>query len=288
MTNPLWKQIPPFKIPNTQHHLIGYSVAAKNTCFYVPEMQIMLDAGLEHEFIPEHVFITHGHSDHSKSIPQSIIQLTNAKEKQNKKIINIYVPLEIVDYVKNYIYAFYTMSKNNPHNKSHLKYKLIGVKPGERINVIINNKKHIVEVIKCFHTVPCVGYGFIETRKRLKEEYKGKEGKELAVLKKSGVEIMEEFEFPLFCYLGDTNEWVVKDHTLEKYNTIMIECSFITPDQIEQARKKRHIYIEKIEDFIKNHTTKTFILYHFSSRYDKEEIEAYFKSHNYTNVVIWV
>ena len=184
MTNPLWKQIPPYKIPNTQHHLTGYSVAAKNTCFYVPEMQIMLDAGLEHEFIPDHVFITHGHSDHSKSVPQSIIQLTNSKEKQNKKIINIYVPIEIMDYVKNYIHAFYTMSKNNPHNKSHMKYKLIGVKPGERFEALINNKKHIVEIIKCFHTVPTVGYGFIEIRKRLKEEYRELDRKELVELKK--------------------------------------------------------------------------------------------------------
>ena len=68
----------------------------------------------------------------------------------------------------------------------------------------------------------------------------------------------------------------------------MIECSFISDDQIEQARKKRHIYIKNIEPFIKDNPDKTFILYHFSSRYEKEEINTYFKTNGYTNAVLWI
>ena len=262
MSNAHWKIVPSTKLPGSQFTLTGYSCAAKNTCFYIPEMKVMLDAGLEHEYIPDHVFITHGHSDHSKNIPQSIIQLSNFKNKEKKKI-NIYVPTEMVEYITKYIDAFYVMSKNSPKHKAHTKYNLIGVNANCRINVMIRNTKYIVEIIKCYHTVPCVGYGFIEIRKRLKTEYKELTQHQIVELKKQGLEIMEEYEYPYFCYLGDSNEWVFTNkensEILKKYNIIMSECTFITEDQIEQARHKKHIFFGNIEQIIKDNQNKTFI-----------------------------
>ena len=78
----LWKKVLPIKIPNTQLTLMGYSVAARNTAFYIPEMKIMLDCGIENEYIPDHIFITHCHADHSKNIPLNIVQLSNIKSKE--------------------------------------------------------------------------------------------------------------------------------------------------------------------------------------------------------------
>lgn len=291
MSDHYWKIVTPTKITGTQFTLIGYSWAAKNTCFYVPEMKVMLDAGVEHEYIPDHVFITHCHSDHSKNLPQSIIQLSNFKSTEKKKI-NIYVPIEMVDKIKSYIDAFYVMSKNNPKHKAHSKYNLIGVTPNTRIDVIIRNTKYIVEVIKCYHTVPCVGYGFIEVRKRLKPEYKNLTQPEIVALKKTGVQIMEEYEHPQFCYLGDSNEWVFTSRDtspiLEKYNFIMTECTFLTSDQKDQAHQKKHTLIDNIEPIIRENPNKTFVLYHFSDRYTKDEIVDFFKDKDYKNIIVWV
>lgn len=287
----IWKQIPPLKIPGTAFTLRGSSWAARNTCFYIQEMDVMLDAGLEHEYIPEHLFITHGHSDHSKNIPQAIVQLSNIKS-QNQKKVNIYVPKEIHEYVYKYIDAFYIMSKNNPKHKAHGKYNLIPVEYNSRIEVIIRNIKYIVEIIKCFHSVPCVGYGFIQMRKKLKSEFKDLEGHEIAELRKSGIEVMNDVEYPMFCYLGDSNEYVFTNketsEMLNKYPVIMSECTFITADQIEQAHKKRHIHIDGIHELITKTLDKTFILYHFSERYNEQEIIDFFISKNYPNVIPWV
>lgn len=291
--NSIWTHVTPIKIPNTYFTLTGYSWAARNTSFYIPEMKIMLDCGVEHEYIPDHVFITHGHCDHSKNIPNTIIQLSNYKIKQQqKKKVNIYVPIEIVGYVKNYIDAFYVMSKNNPTHDAHNKYNLIPVETNTRIQIAIRNTKYIVEIIKCFHTVPCVGYGFIEVRNRLKSEYKGISRQELVNLKKTGIEIQEEYEHAMFCYLGDTNEWVYTNketsETLKKYSVIISECSFIDTSQIEQAKKKKHIYIENIDEIIKNNLNKTFILYHFSDRYDDQDLIDFFIKKGYPNVFPWI
>ena len=289
-----WDIIPPLTIPNMQVKLKGYSWAAKNTGFYIPEMKIMLDCGVENDFIPDHVFITHGHSDHSRDIPNVIVQLSNYKNSGsfNNKKVNIYAPIEIVEYIRNYIDAFYIMSKNNPTHKAHCKYNLIPVQTNTRIQITIRNIEHIVEIIKCYHTVPCVGYGFIELRKRLKEQYRGLSKEELITLKKNGIDILENYEHPLFCYLGDTNEWVFTNNEssdiLKKYNVIITECSFINVDQLQQAKTKKHIYIEHIDEYIKTNFNKTFILYHFSDRYDEQEIIDFFIKKNYANVIPWV
>ena len=289
--NSIWNQIPSTKIPGTQFTLIGHSWAAKNTCFYVQEMKMMLDCGVPNNWVPDHVFITHGHSDHSKEIPNTIVQLSSFKNQQQKKV-NIYAPIEMVEYIRNYIDAFYIMSKNNPTHKVHSKYNLIPVEANTRIQITIRNIKHIVEIIKCFHTVPCVGYGFIEIRKRLKQEFHGLTQQEIIAIKKSGIDIQEEFEHPLFCYLGDTNDWVFTNketsEILKKYSVIMSECSFISEDQLAQAKKKKHIYIENIDEIIKNNLNKTFILYHFSDRYEEQDLIDFFIKKGYPNVLPWV
>jgi ribonuclease Z len=282
-----WKQVSPITIPNSQLKLTGYSWAAKNTSFYIPELKIMLDCGVENDYIPNHIFISHCHADHSKNIPLNIIQLNNSKCKEKRKI-NYYVPEVMVDCVINYIDSFFIMSKNNPNHKAHQTYNIIGVKDNSRIELLIRNKKFIVEVVKCFHTVPCVGYGFIEVRQRLKDEFKNLQREQIIELKKSGVEIQKEVEIPLFCYLGDSNERVFSNDLLKKYSVIMSECTFLYPDQINDAKHKKHIHFDNLKNIIEANMDKTFILYHFSDRFEKEEIVNFFNQKHYNNVILWV
>jgi len=111
-------------------------------------------------------------------------------------------------------------------------------------------------------------------------------------LKKAGNEIQEEYEHPLFCYLGDSNEWVFTNREtselLKKYPVIMSECSFITADQVQQAKTKKHIYIENIDEIIKSMSEKIFILYHFSDRYEEQTIIDFFINKKYKNVLPWI
>lgn len=284
----LWNKVQPIKIPSTQFTLTGYSRASKNTSFYIPEMKIMLDCGIENEYIPDHIFVTHCHADHSKNIPLNLVQLGNIKNKENTKKINFYVPQQMQNITREFIHVYYVMSKNNPNHKVHNKYNLIGVTENTRMPLIIRNKKYIIDIIKCFHTVPCVGYGFIEVRTKLKDEYKDLTREDIIKLKKTGVDIQQEIEVPLFCYLGDTDERVFVNNVVDKYPVIIIECTFIHPDQLENAKNKKHIHINNIENILMTHTDKMFILYHFSDRYEREEIIEFFNKKNYKNVIIWI
>ena len=277
----------------------------------------MLDAGIGNEYIPDHIFLTHGHGDHSKNLPLSFINLCNYKfkmseeaiqNKKNKQIklkkcintsdllmqegvqrkTNIYVPIEIEQYVRDYIHSFYVLSKNNPNHKAHNKYNLIPVKPEEKFSIIIRNKKWQIEIIQCYHTVPCRGYGFSEVRRKLKDEYVGFPREELIKLRKQNIEIEREVTVPVFCYLGDTTEKVFINESVKNYPIIMIECTFLFPDQLENAKNKKHVHIENLESFIKQMDKTTFILYHFSDRYENDEIKDFFKEKNYDNVKVWI
>lgn len=59
-----------FPKPYQQYTLIGRSRAAWHTSFVVPELNLLLDAGLVvDKSRPKHIFLTHGHSDHTLLAP---------------------------------------------------------------------------------------------------------------------------------------------------------------------------------------------------------------------------
>jgi len=275
------------KIPGTYLTLIGYSRAADETCFYIQELDIMLDCGMKNNFMPDHIFITHGHSDHSRNMPCSLLELGNSKNSSNTKHPIFYLPIEIVDLGKQYIHSFYALSKFNPNTKIHNKYDIVGVIPNKKIEIEIKNKKFIVEIIKCFHRVPCVGYGFTEVRQKLKDEYLTLKGNEIRDLKNEGIQITKDVEYPLFCFLGDTMENIFNVTSILNYPVIMIECSFLYDDEIQMAKEKSHISWFVLEPFVKAHPNKTFILFHFSKRYTVDEIKNFFDG-KYNNIILWI
>ncbi len=52
------------KIKGTEFTLMGFSVAALRTNFFVRELNVMFDAGLSSNYSPTNIFLTHCHSDH--------------------------------------------------------------------------------------------------------------------------------------------------------------------------------------------------------------------------------
>lgn len=272
--NAFWKERSSFQIPGTPYTLIGKSIAAVCTSFYIPELRIMFDCGVPHGFTPETVFITHGHLDHIKSVPETIIQQGNANSTVKIKP-NIFVPVEADELFKQHIYSIFALSKHNPNHKMGSKYTLFSCTEKTRIDITIKNKPWIVEVFKCYHTTPCRGYGLIEKRPKLKKEFFGLDGKQLGQLKKQGVQITEDVEFPIICFLGDSTTQVFNDTEIFKYPVIMTECTFFEPEMKSVAWKKKHTHWPNLIEIIKAHPKNFFIVYHFSDRYDNTILEEY-------------
>ena len=280
MENIYWTKVNTRKLKNTPYTIIGYSQAARHTGFYIPELRIALDIGVPSNHSPEYIFITHGHLDHCCCLPNSIID-TGTIQPQ------IFVPKSCEEQVRNYIHHTFVLTKNTPNPKIHNKYTMYGVIPEDRIGIQIKKMPYIIDIIKSNHTVPCLSYGFNEIRTKLKEEYKDCTQEELERKKHENYEITYMIEVPQFCFVGDTDEKILTNTILKKFPTIIIECTFLYDEHIKIAKKDKHMHWNNLEKYINDNPEITFILIHFSARYTKDEITAFFDNKKKDNIVIW-
>lgn len=282
----LWSSVEPYKFPNTQYTLRGYSRAAYMTSFVIPELDIMLDCGVPNAFFPQYVFITHGHIDHVFQLP-----LCSVKSARSKTIITkkptYYVPHEMCDHIDNFIFATYMMSKNNTHHRMRDTYNIVGVQFNDTFDLVLKKQHWKIQVFRCDHRTPCAGYGFNNIRKKLNAEYVGKTSNELKLLKQQGIDIMVDVDHHIFCYLGDSSIAVFDNTDIFNYNTIIVECTYLYEDDIVHADKNKHIHWLQLEEIVYTHPHNIFILIHFSQRYSNSEIWAFFEHVQYKNIVIW-
>jgi ribonuclease BN (tRNA processing enzyme) len=178
----------------------------------------------------------------------------------------------------------------------HSVYDMIPCYSGSKTEIYVHHKSicMTLEVFRCYHSVPSLGYGLVEKRTKLKHEYQGKSGHELADMKHQGIEIDEEIEVPFFLYLGDTTIEVLQDKENEKeiwkYSTVMIECTFLLDEEEGQAESRKHMHWNHLLPYIEEHPETFFILYHFSRRYKAEEIREFFDQNasSLSNVHPWI
>jgi ribonuclease Z len=202
------------KIPNTQLTLRGASVAAEQTGFYVKEIGVFLDAGITCDFIPKIICITHLHLDHYKGL--SSILCTSSP-------LIIVPSADDVEKVKKYISLCDEMSRKKAEEYTNI----MSLSDGQEHELTINKKKWIIEGIKCHHQIPCIGFGFSEIRPKLKPEFTGLTQPEYVELIKNNITITDNYQAYQFCFLGDTSHKVLNNNILEKYPTIIIECTFL-------------------------------------------------------------
>jgi ribonuclease Z len=267
---------------NKNYKLNGYSIAAFRTNFMIKSLNIMFDAGLSSPLSFENIFITHGHCDHTASIN---FHIYNAN-----KIVNIYMPNELIDNMGNFLKYSMQLSTLKTFDESKVEYKLIGVKENDNFDIYINKKRFNISIFNCYHNIPCVGYGISEYKNKLKEEYVGMKKEDIMELKKKNIVFTEEVLDNFIVYLGDTTEKVFENNEIFKYTNIMVECTFILESDYEQSIQTSHIHWLKLKEIIKNNPKNIFILYHFSRRYKKSFLLEFFENikEEYGNIIAWI
>lgn len=305
-----------------QYVLTGKSRAAWHTSFVIPQLNLLLDAGLcVNKQRPKHIFITHGHSDHTLLTPAFI---------KRSDPPDIYCPVEVVKVLDDFLVAKTVLNAgglktandvNNldiaaaedefdeatddselgppnitatlPKERHWLQtHDIYGVRPGDTVP-LRRTIDFTAEAFACEHTIPCVGYVFKINTQKLKKEYLGLKGVEIKSLRERGVEITALQSTPVFAFLGDTTaatlaaepQWL-KD----EIPVVITECSFLWEEHRDQAVKTKHTIWADLEKVVRKWPKTTFVLMHFSLRYSDDDIRRFFAEMQDppSNIVIWV
>ena len=243
--------------------LEGKSSSAVATYIRIKELDLIFDLGrCPMRFIgTNHVFISHFHLDHYFGLPVYISQRWLADMPQG----NIFVPSNGFKQLHN-ILNMISMLDGGRSWGYHLTPVDVGCSVKFRQNLIAH-------ILPGNHGVPSVSYLICETRKKLKPDYHNLSDREIVALKRSGTEITNEIQIPLVAYFGDTQGISVDAHPLLKHCKLLIcECTFITPDHRERAKKTKHIHLDMLPSLLEQFESEHVVLNHFSRRYTPELI----------------
>ena len=112
-----------------------------------------------------------------------------------------------------------------------------------------------------------LGYSLISIREKLKAEFFGKAGPELAQMRKDGIEIQYRMEVPLVTFLGDTTAGPVFDHPdVQNAEILITECTFFETAHKQKAKAGKHLHIDAFIELLPKLKNKWIILGHVSRR----------------------
>lgn len=244
--------------------LAGVSVAGIETAIEVPSLRLVLDMGrcMSSAVNQRWVLLSHGHLDHVGAIAQHA-----ARRAMMKMPEGIYVvPATIRDAVERLFNAAGEL------DGYAIPRTIVALEPGEDYALPGNR---FVRPFGTFHRVPSQGYTVWDRRHRLRAEFRGLPGTELARLRSQGVALDEPHEVPLLAFSGDTRAEVLeRTPELAEVETLIVETSFL--DQrvtVEEARSMGHIHLDEIVARHELLRGRDVVFTHFSARYGPADIE---------------
>ena len=252
------------KIQHKNITLQAISTGGQYTSLVLPSLKIAIDMGItpEDAIRCQHVFITHPHIDHIAGI----IRHCSTREMMAMDAPTYYIGEEHRNAFEDMMNSWRRL------NRSFLPYKLETMHPKRQIEI---NNQYFIRAFRSVHKVPCLGYMLYESRRKLKPEFLGTPGKEIARLREHGIELYNHTETPVFAYTGDTTIDVLKrEEDVRRCQFLVIEITFfddrVTP---ENARLNGHIHIEDVAEHAHLFENEHILVMHLSNRHTPQEAE---------------
>jgi ribonuclease Z len=237
--------------------LEGYSRAAVQTYWRIPEMKLGFDLGLQPwSFMATPTwFVSHTHLDHIAALPVYV----SRRRMMKMEPPTIYLPAESVELVERVLRAFERL------DRGRMPVRLVGVVPGQEVEL---SRELVVSVLRTRHTIPSLGFLVWERRRKLKPEYHGLEGEQIRDLRLSGVEVSAEFRVPKVAYLGDTTPAGLDENPdVYRAELLIMEMTFVGKDERpERIHKFGHTHLDDILARADRFANDWVIASHFSTR----------------------
>jgi ribonuclease Z len=242
----------------------GVSIGGVYTSLAVPELSVVFDAGISPRSSGgiDTILLSHGHADHIGALPALLgIRALHGKTKPPRVVM----PAEIVGDLRAALAALSKLQR------WPLDIDAIGMNPGDEIEL---RGDLLVRAVRTFHPVPSLGYIVVRRVSKLRAEFHGLPGPEIAARRLAG-EVMTEHEDRLeLAYATDTLVSVL-DHSPEllKARVLIMECTFLDERKtLEAARAGCHIHLDEVIERADKFANEHIVLMHCSQLYPPREV----------------
>jgi len=257
--------------------LSGFSISGLATYLQIPELDVCFDMGecpLSSLSI-NHVFLTHAHGDHARCLPRHW-QLR--RMVGHAKPAAYYLPETIRAGCEGWIRAEAAF-EGVPEDVVETP-RLQGLVGDDALVELAYRKDLRVRAFPVMHRVPSLGYTIFAHKRKLRGDYLGLPGPEIAKLRKQGVDVQVEVDDPIVTFIGDcVGQSLVDQAHIWRSPIVIIEATFLEPGEEAHAGAKMHTHLAEIastlERFGNDIATEHIVLKHFSMRYTRDEILAH-------------
>lgn len=244
----------------------GYSRAAVQTYWRVPELKIGFDLGAQPwSFMGTPTWlVSHGHMDHLVALPVYVARRRMMKMEPPR----IYLPEAAVEPMQKILRLFSRI------DRGRLPCALLPTVPGDEIEL---SREHVVTVSATSHTVPSLGFVVWERRRKLKPELVGLPGERIRDLRLSGVEVTNEVRLPRVAYLGDSSpEGLDACPAMYQAEILITELTFVAPShRKDKIHKFGHLHLDDLLERKDRFRNELVIAAHFSTRYHPRQVSHY-------------
>jgi ribonuclease Z len=242
----------------------GYSRAAVQTYWRIPELKIGFDLGAQPwAFMGTPTwFVSHTHLDHLASLPVYVARRRMMKMEPPV----IYLPEHAIESVEKILKLFTRL------DRGRMPCQLRGLRAGDEIEL---SREHVVTVSATRHTVPSFGFVVWERRRKLKAEYAHLAGHEIRDLRLAGTEVSEEKRTPRLAYLGDSSpEGLDATPAMYQAQVLIMEITFVAPShRKDKIHKFGHTHLDDVVERRERFGNEVIIASHFSTRYAGKRIK---------------
>jgi ribonuclease Z len=243
----------------------GYSRAAVQTYWRIPEMKLGFDLGAQPwSFMgTASWFVSHTHLDHVAALPVYVARRRMMKMDPP----TIYLPAYAVEPTERLLRMFSRL------DRGRLPCQLIGVSPGDEIDL---SRELVVTASATSHTLPSLGFIVWERRRKLKPEFLDLSGDQIRDLRLGGTEVTEERRIPRVAYLGDSAPPGLDNcPAMFEADVLIMEMTFVAKrHRKEKIHKLGHIHLDDIVDRRERFRNKLIIASHFSTRYHARQVHT--------------
>lgn len=253
----------PTRIDTDRYSIIGRSLGGMYTGLYVPELDVLLDAGtaLRCGAAARHLFLSHAHLDHIGALAA----LIGMRGLMDVPPPTIYAPAQAAAGIPAILDAFSAL------HRWPLDCEVVGLEAGDEVQL---RRDLWVRAFETFHPVPSLGYLFFDRVQKLRPEFLDLPGPEIGRRRRAGEDLFDTVEHLELAYATDTLPEVLK-HTPELFDArvTILECTFLDARKpLAKARAGCHIHLDELLPYAEKFRNEALVLMHFSQLYHPGEV----------------